>query len=84
MKQYFLFQPGQYTLTYTVDDTIASQVIIIDNQCRGCLGCYSCDTFARYRPIPDSVMEIKKLSGDWLLVGLSLLIMMSLVGKKHV
>ena len=60
---------------------IATQTIIIGKKCRGCLGCYRCDSCASRRPIPDDVMELKRLVSDWLLIGLSLLSMTSI--KRH-
>lgn len=82
---YFLFKPGRYTITYVIEnarvtETQTSQVITIDDKCRGCLGCYSCDSCAGRRPIPDNVMELKQIIGDWLLVGLSMLVLVSLTG----
>ena len=85
---YFLFKPGSYNITYQIADeqndalrnygTVKTQAIVIEDSCRGCLGCYRCDSCSRYRPIPDNVMKMKRMLGDWLLVGLSLLALLSL------
>ncbi len=80
--KYFLFQGGEFTLTYTVDGVTAEQVITIGKECRGCLGCYSCDSCAGRRPIPDNVMDLKRLMSDWLLIGLSVMTLMSLSALK--
>jgi len=80
--KYFLFQAGTFTVTYTVDDITEDQTIIIDKKCRGCLGCYSCDSCASRRPIPDNVMDLKRLMSDWLLIGLSVMTLMSLSSLK--
>jgi hypothetical protein len=76
--KYFLFQAGTFTITYSVDSAVETQTIIIDKKCRGCLGCYSCDSCAGRRPIPENVMDLKKLMSDWLLIGLSVMTLMSL------
>ena len=83
--QYFLFQAGEFVLTYATDDgAVAEQTIVIVNECRGCLGCYSCDSCAGCRPIPDNVMDLKQFMSDWLLIGLSVLVMLSWsVTRKH-
>ena len=80
--KYFLFQGGEFTLTYTVDGVTEEQVITIGKECRGCLGCYSCDSCAGRRPIPDNVMDLKRLMSDWLLIGLSIMTLMSLSALK--
>ena len=75
---YFLFQPAIYTITYTTDGVSEKQVITIGDKCKGCLGCYSCDRFSGCRPIPDSVMDMKHLLSDWVLLGLGILTLLSL------
>ena len=85
--KYFLFKPGRYTITYIIENapvtaTQTTQVITIDDKCRGCLGCYSCDTFATCRPIPVDIMNLKHMFGNWLLVGLSLLVLISPANTK--
>ena len=72
--KYFLFQAGTFALTYIADGIEATQVISIDANCRGCLGCYGCDSCASRRPMPNA----KKLLGDWLLLGLSVMTLVSL------
>jgi large repetitive protein len=83
--RYFLFQAGEFEITYNIGDgAVATQTIVIRNECRGCLGCYSCDGCAGCRPIPDNVMDLKHLMSDWLLIGLSVLVMLSWSAmRKH-
>ena len=81
--KYFLFQAGEFVLTYTTaDGAIAKQTILIDGKCRGCLGCYSCDGCAGRRPVPEDVMTWKRMLGDWLLIGLSILVMLSMSAMR--
>lgn len=78
---HFLFQPGTYTIDYTVEvgelSDEATQEIIVEDDCRGCLGCYSCNACRNCRPVPDDYMQLKRLLSDWLLVGLTLLLAVS-------
>ena len=72
--KYLLFKAGEYVLTYTTaDGGVAKQTFLIDGKCRGCLGCYSCDNCAGCRPVPENWMDLKRIIGDYLLLGLALL-----------
>ncbi len=81
--RYFLFQGGTFIITYTVDSTSVEQTLVVNKNCRGCLGCYSCDACAGCRPIPDNVMDLKHMFGNWLLVGLSLLVFALLTHRQE-
>lgn len=77
--KYLIFQPGVYALTYEVEGVTAVQTITIDKACGGCMGCYSCDSCAGCRPeVPSDWATVKRLMSDWLLVGLSMMVLMSL------
>jgi predicted outer membrane repeat protein len=88
-----MFKPGYYLITYQLLDEQATpprtygpektQQIIVDDACKGCLGCYSCDSCTSYRPIPDNITDLKRMIGDWLLVGLSLLVLAAFAGKRN-
>lgn len=87
---YLIFNPGAYEVFYYIlgDDGQAidsyratrKQVITIDEKCDGCLGMLSCNgcSGCRDRYIPDSVQQqnLKRLLGDWLLIGLSAMVLM--------
>ena len=78
-----MFKPGYYQINYHIPDedgdtlrnygTLKTQQILIEDECKGCLGCYRCDGFANCRPVPENYMELKRLIGDYLLLGLALL-----------
>jgi len=93
---YLLFRPGVYRIFYEIDEEVcerygvtamweAQQKITIDDQCSGCLGCLGCDACARCRDryIPEYAVELKRMLGDWLLVGLSLLVLLSPAGHNR-
>jgi beta-lactam-binding protein with PASTA domain len=85
----FLFRPGVYTISYELLDvagkpiytfeTAREQHITIADDCRGCMGCLSRTGCAgcRDRHIPDYARTLKVLLSDWLLIGLSVLGMVS-------
>ena len=86
-----LFKPGVYEIYYYIlgDDeqpidsfrAKRKQVIIINNKCDGCLGVLSCNgcSGCRDKYIPEFVQQqnLKSLLGDWLLIGLSVLLLVS-------
>lgn len=75
-QYYFIFKPAIYEVTYGVDDSDAeevTQIIRIDDECRGPLGCYSCDSCAGQRPLPEKWLFWKRTLGDLLLPGIALL-----------
>ena len=86
-----LFKPGVYEIYYYIlgDDeqpidsfrAKRKQVIIINNKCDGCLGVLSCNgcSGCRDKYIPEFVQQqnLKRLLGDWLLIGLSVLLLVS-------
>ncbi len=88
---YFIFKPGVYKIHYYIEDDDGNpidafrakreQVIIVGDACSGCLGCLGCDRCAGCRDdyIPGFIrdQDFKRLLGDWLLIGLSLLVMSS-------
>ena len=85
-QRYFLFKPAVYEVTFIVQNTDAeavTQIIRIDDECRGCLGCYSCDSCAQQRPLPKTFSDWKRIMGDWLLVGLSMLVLAGLSINKR-
>jgi len=79
---YLIFKPGDYVITYEMSDPAAAtaeQVISVAKNCGGCMGCLGCDSCAGCRDsrIPDYADQLKRVIGDWLLVGLSILVAMS-------
>lgn len=79
-QHYFLFKPAIYEITYAVQEpqpTEVTQIIRIDDKCQGPLGCYSCDSCAGQRPLPNAVKYLKRFLSDWLLVGSSILILVA-------
>jgi len=83
---YFLFKPGDYDITWEIvvdgeplDNYEASalQWIRVDNSCKGCLGCNSSCAGCRDRYIPADAANLKQLLSDWLLIGLSVLVLLS-------
>jgi len=88
---HFLFRPGIYEVYYHIigadEQPIDAfrarrkQIITISSECNGCLGMLSCNSCAgcRAKYIPEAIteLELKRLLGDWLLIGLSVLIMLS-------
>ena len=90
---YYLFQPGIYAITYrvdaytlgthTIDAATAVQEITIDGRCRGCLGCNSRCAGCRNRYIDGDEMDLKGILSDWLLVGLSVLVLLSLAAIRQ-
>ncbi len=83
---YFIFKPGGYEISYEVLDkeghpidsyaAKATQLILVDDDCAGPLGCLSRDAMAGCRSshIPASASGLKRLMGDWLLLGLAALV----------
>ena len=84
---YFLFKPGDYDITWEIagNDGLALtnyeasiiQWIHIDDACKGCLGCNSNCAGCRERYIPEGAADLKQMLSDWLLIGLSVLVMSS-------
>lgn len=77
-QYYFIFKPAIYEVTYGLEDSDAeevTQIIRIDDECRGPLGCYSCDSCASQRPLPEKLLDWKRTLSDWLLVGVSMLVL---------
>jgi len=85
---YFLFKPGDYDIAWEIigEDGLALtnneasivQWIQIDDKCKGCLGCNSNCEGCRAKYIPAEAANLKQLLSDWLLIGLSVLVMLSL------
>ncbi len=85
-----LFRPGTYMIHYELldDDGVPTytyetrrvQQIQIDDACRGCLGCLSRSSCAGCRDehIPPEAGALKRMLGDWLLLGLSGMVLVSL------
>jgi beta-lactam-binding protein with PASTA domain len=83
---YFVFKPGDYDITWeiVVDDAPLSnyeatlvQWIRVDSSCKGCLGCNSNCAGCRDRHIPAEAADLKQMLSNWLLIGLSVLVMLS-------
>jgi hypothetical protein len=82
-QNYFLFKPAIYEITYAVQEpqpTQTTQIIRIDDQCRGPLGCYSCDSCAAQRP---TINDVKQLMSSWFLFGISMIALASLSRFKR-
>ena len=61
------------------DARFPKQVIFVGDDCKGCLGFLGCDSCAGCREdyIHVNGLDLKRLLGDWLLIGLSALVMLS-------
>jgi hypothetical protein len=80
---YLLFHPGHYAIEYVTQgengvlldnyESTKTQRIVIDDACKGCLGCNQNCAGCRARHIPESINDLKRLISDLLLIGIAVL-----------